>query len=277
MFEFLLLFLISIGIGIISSLTGIGGGSFIVPILIMFFNISTHKAIGTSLLIVIFTAISSTFAYYKQKRIDYKSGLYLIIGTIPGALIGAYLTNFFSSKELALLFGFFLIFISFRIIYKAFKKNEYDKNYKGKEIKNKKYYSYVEIIDSKGEVFKYYANIPFGILFSIFAGISSGMFGVGGGALAVPIMHIIVGMPMHIAIATSMFIMIFTSFSGVIGHILLGNILVELAMPLCIGIIFGTQVGALIARKLKARILEIIFGLILIIISLNLILKNLMF
>ncbi len=275
MFEFFLLFLISIGIGIISSLTGIGGGSFIVPVLIIFFNISTHKAIGTSLLIVIFTAISSTFAYYKQKRIDYKSGLYLIIGTIPGALIGSYLTIFFSSRELAFLFGFFLIFISFRIFYKAFKKNENNKKFKN--IKNKKYYSYVEIIDSKGEVFKYYANIPLGILFSILAGISSGMFGVGGGALAVPIMHIIVGMPMHIAIATSMFIMIFTSISGVIGHILLGNVLIELAIPLCIGIIFGTQIGAFIARKLKARILEIIFGLILIIISLNLILKNLIF
>jgi uncharacterized membrane protein YfcA len=273
MFEFFILFLISIGVGIISSLTGIGGGSFIVPVLIMFFNISTHKAIGTSLLIVIFTAISSTFAYYKQKRIDYKNGLYLIIGTIPGALIGSYLTIFFSSRELALLFGFFLIFISFRIIYKAFKKDENNKKYR--EIKNKKYYSYVEIIDSKGEVFKYYANTPLGIIFSIFAGISSGMFGIGGGALAVPIMHIIVGMPMHIAIATSMFTMIFTSISGVIGHILLGNVLIELAIPLCIGIIFGTQIGALIARKLKARILEIIFGLILIIISLNLILKNL--
>lgn len=271
MFELLFLSLIAIVVGIISSLTGIGGGSFIVPILIMFFNISTHKAVGTSLLIVIFTAISSTFAYYKQKRIDYKSGLYLIFGTIPGALIGAYLTNSFSSKELALLFGFFLILISFRMVYSSLKRNE---NVDHKKSKNEKHGLLIEIKDSNGQIFKYHANIPLGMLFSIFAGISSGMFGIGGGALAVPIMHIIVGMPIHIAIATSMFIMIFTSISGVIGHILLGNVLIELAIPLLIGIVFGTQIGALIARKLKAKILGTIFGLILILISLNLIIKN---
>jgi len=72
---------------------GVGGGFLIVPILVLIYGISTHLAVGTSAVMVVFTAVSSTFAYARQKRIDHKLGLILAIGSIPGAVVGAYATS----------------------------------------------------------------------------------------------------------------------------------------------------------------------------------------
>ena len=86
--------LLAVLVGVVAAMTGVGGGFLIVLILNLFFDLSVHQAVGTSLVTIIFTALFSTFAYARQKRIDYKLGSIFAIGTVPGAILGAYTTKF---------------------------------------------------------------------------------------------------------------------------------------------------------------------------------------
>src|SRR5512136_784764 len=102
-------------VGIAASLVGIGGGTFIVPILLIVYGFSpTQLATGTSLMAIIFTAIASTANYWRQKRIYFRTGLVLAVTTVPGAILGAFLADMLPSHTLAFIFGFFLIFMAAR-------------------------------------------------------------------------------------------------------------------------------------------------------------------
>jgi len=242
-------------VGIVSSMIGVGGGFLIVPILVLIYGVSTHLAVGTSAVMVVFTAVSSTFAYAKQKRIDHKLGLILAIGSIPGAVVGAYATSLVSTKDLASLFGAFLMILAVRMLVAPREKG-------------RTMWGWLRRIqDAGGQVFEYEADTVPGIFLSFFAGFASGFFGLGGGAVMVPVMVLVMTMPMHIAVATSMFIMIFTSTSAAAAHLLLRNVLADSAVALGIGIVIGTQVGAFAARRLKAKSLQRVFALFLIVIG----------
>jgi hypothetical protein len=241
-------------------MVGLGGGFLIVPILIFFFNLNSHEAVGTSMVMVIFTALSSTFAYARQKRIDYGVGLKLAIGTVPGALVGAYLTMLVSGELLTAMFGVFLLFVAFQIARTGRNRNATNTG------------SERNIVDAKGIRFNYMARVAPGLPISFLGGVVSGFFGVGGGTVLVPVMAIVVGMPMHIAIAGSMFIMCFTSISGAVTHLTLGNVVPEYALYLSIGIIFGTQIGAAVARRLKSQVLRKVFAASLVVVGIRMIL-----
>ena len=255
-----ILVIIAALVGIVSAMVGLGGGFLVVPILVFFFNLNSHEAVGTSMVMVIFTAISSTFAYSRQKRIDYSVGLKLAMGTVPGALVGAYLTTLVSGKLLTAMFGAFLLFVAFQIARTGSNNNATNTG------------SERNIVDSKGVRFNYRARVAPGVPLSFLGGVVSGFFGVGGGTVLVPVMAMVVGMPMHVAIAGSMFIMCFTSVSGALTHLSLGNVVPEYALYLSIGIIFGTQIGAAAARRLKSQLLRKVFAASLIIIGIRMIL-----
>jgi uncharacterized membrane protein YfcA len=97
---------------------GVGGGIFVVPILVLAFSLETRQAVGTSLVMIIFTALSATAAYYPQKRIDWKIGIAAAMVTVPGAAIGAYATQLFSSRNLAIIFGAVLFLMLIRRSYR---------------------------------------------------------------------------------------------------------------------------------------------------------------
>lgn len=246
-------------VGIVSSMIGVGGGFLIVPILVLIYAISTHLAVGTSVVMIIFAALSSAFAYARQRRIDYSLGLILATGSIPSAALGAYATSFISPEGLASLFGVFLIIVAVRMLVAPDS---------GKAKRGSRIWGWVRMIkDAQGQVFDYEANMVPGMALSLLAGFASGFFGVGGGAVMVPVMVLVMTMPMHIAVATSMFIMIFTSVSAATTHIVLGNLLADSAIALGVGIVFGTQVGAFAARRLKARSLQRVFAVFLLVIG----------
>jgi uncharacterized membrane protein YfcA len=108
---------------------------------------------------------------------------------------------------------------------------------------------------------------------SFFGGLASGLLGIGGGVLVVPIMTFAAGMLIHFATATSMFTMIFTSISGVTQHYQANHINFEYALLLALGAIFGAQIGAYISKKISGPNLRRIFGIILLIASINMIIK----
>jgi len=263
-------------VGILAAMVGVGGGIFVVPILTMVYGFSPLEAIGTSLAMIIFTSIFSTISYSRQKRIDYKAGLVLSVATIPGAIVGALtpeiiksifsLTREVVSSAVGLFFGLFLVFVALRMLITHTHKHQPKKT--GKLWHRK-------IIDSAGSVFEYYSDLKKGVPPSFFGGFFSGLLGIGGGVVMVPIMHFLIDFPLHLAVATSMFIMIFTSLAGASAHFTLGNVHLEYMALLCIGIIFGTQIGAYASKRISGKNLRRIFGIIVILVAILMIQKYL--
>ena len=267
MWNLIVLPLFAFIIGLIAAMLGIGGGVFMVPALVLlpWYNLDPATASGTSLAAIVFTSLSSTFRYREQKRIDYLLGFSLALTTIPGAFLGSYIKSIIETWILGLIFAFFLISVSIRMFVG---KREKNKNSASKYGKNKR-----KITDSYGKTFTYSVNfwlIPF---LGLAGGFCSGLLGIGGGAVLVPAMNLALGIPIHVAVATSMFIMIFTSISGTLTNIWLNQIRFDYALLLAVGIIFGAQFGAHYAARVSARNLQRMFAVVLLFMSIRMILK----
>jgi len=253
-------------IGIIAAMVGVGGGVFIVPFLTQVFDLNPVEAVGTSLATIVFTSLSSTVSYSRQKRIDYRIGAILTVATIPGAIAGAYTATIIESKLLGLIFGFFLVFVACQMMLRLpFSRLVPTK--KGKSWHRK-------ILDSYGTVFEYDADVKLSFPLSFLGGFFSGLLGIGGGTIVVPIMHLVANIPIHVAVATSMFTMIFTTISGVATHLLLETtISFDYVIFLALGVIFGAQVGAYLSKRTSVKNLKRIFGAVLLFVSVRMILK----
>jgi len=269
MWDLLLLPIIAFSIGIVAAMLGIGGGVFMVPALVLlpWYALDPAVASGTSLAAIIFTSLSSTLRYRKQRRIDYLLGLSLASTTIPGAFLGSYSKSLIETRLLGLIFAFFMIFVAARMLIGKRRGEERDTVRKVKRGRTRK------IIDTYGNVSIYSIDIRLIPFLGLAAGFSSGLLGIGGGAVLVPAMNLGIGVPIHIAVATSMFIMIFTSVAGTLTNIWLNQIRFDYAVLLAAGIIFGAQLGAYYAAKISARNLQRMFAVILIIASIRMILK----
>ena len=179
------------------------------------------------------------------------------MGTIPGALGGAYLTSLVESEMLEGLLGLFLLGLAVRMLLARElpdRRPDLDENCTRK-------------VDAHGHVFEYSAKPSRGFPGSFLAGMTSGIFGIGGGTLIVPLLRLGLSVPMHIAVPTSMFMMIFTSLAASLTHAALGHARLDYAIPLILGIVVGTQIGARLAKRTKARVLEKLLGFCLLIVG----------
>ena len=268
-YEIVFLPILSLFVGIIAAMLGIGGGVFIVPALKLIplsVEFTQQMAAGTSLAMIVFKALSSTSGYVRQERIDYKIGLLLATITIPGAFLGAYLTTMIAEDLLILIFALFILYVASRMIF-SYNLGNF------KLSKSRKTGWARRLVDSEGKVFDYVADMRIGLPLSFLAGVSSGLLGIGGGALMVPILHFVLSFPMHLAVATSVFIMVFTSISGVTTHTYFGNVQFQYALLLGVGVIFGAQIGAYVSKRVSSKNLRRIFGLLLVFVSIRMILK----
>jgi hypothetical protein len=250
-------------IAIVASLTGIGGGIFIVPVLTLLYEFVPANAVGTSLTTIIFTAVAATVNYAMQRRIYWRTGLVLAVTTAPGAYLGAWLTTQLDPRTLGLIFGFFLIIVAVYVISDVNSRLGRSKS-QNKDASTQK---------SDSELVRSRKTMVIGGGLSFFGGLASGLLGIGGGLLVVPIMAFAMGMSMHLATATSMFTMIFTSLSGVTQHYQAGHINFESALLLALGAIFGAQVGAYTSKRISSKNLRRVFGLVLIVSGINMIIK----
>ena len=247
-------------IAIVASLTGIGGGIFMVPVMTLLYAFLPANAAGTSLTVIIFTAVASTLNYARQKRIYWRTGLVLAVVTAPGAYLGAWLTTILSPRDLGLIFGFFLIGVAVYII------ADLNNLRRSQSQETRARMSDIELIKSG-------KTLVLGAGLSFFGGLASGLLGIGGGLLVVPIMTFAMGTAIHLATATSMFTMIFTSISGVAQHYQANHINFEIALLLALGAIFGAQVGAYTSKRISSRNLRRVFGIVVIVSGVNMILK----
>jgi len=265
---FFVLLMLGIIVGLPASMCGLGGGFILVPTLILVFNLSPQNAIAISLVAMCGTTISAALGYIKQKRVDYKLALLYDVFDIPGVIVGAYLTTILPKNLLIGLCGFFILFLSLLMLRnlrtrKTSKNEESDMTCNGWGRK---------VSDSMNQVFEYKIRRPSLIVISsLLSGLVTGLVGLGGGITDTTTM-ILLGIPSHIAIASSEFAMALTNGAGVITHGFLQNISIGYAIPITIGTILGAQVGVLLAKRTKQKTLKRILPVVSLLFSIRLIL-----
>ncbi|SEP94748.1 hypothetical protein SAMN05216232_1415 [Virgibacillus subterraneus] len=252
--------LIAVISAFIGSLIGLGGGIILIPsLLIMYQNFDSfawatpQMIVGISLIAMVFTAFSSTISYYKERRVDYRLGLLLLTGSIPGGIFGSWLNQFVDSDKFTLYFGLLMITLSLSFLIKR------------KQPKSK-----------SGDTYQYNVSIWPAFIISLGVGILSGMFGIGGGSIMVPVMILLFGLPVHIATATSMFMILFISIISASTHIALGHVAWEYVFFFIPGAWIGGTIGAKINQKINGNILEWFIRIILIVIGIRLIIDGIM-
>ncbi len=268
----IILILVGFLSAIIGSLVGIGGGIIIVPTLIYFGvtmnvldEITPQTAIGTSSIILIATGLSSTIGYLKQKQVDIKNGFLFLIGIIPGALIGAYLSQYLTIHSFNLYFGIFLIVVAIMLMIrhrippiKAFQQELYMKSF----------------TDAHGEHYRYGVVPSIAIIASFVIGLTAGLFGIGGGALMTPLMLLVFRFPPHVAVGTSMMMIFFSSLTGSIGHIVLGHVLWGYSIILIISSWIGAQIGVKLNKTVKSDTVVLILRLVMLALGVYLIIRS---
>jgi len=242
------------------TLIGAGGGIFFVPIFLYFFGWEPTQVIGTSLTIVMFNALSGSYAYVKQKKVIYRAAIWFSLATIPGAIIGATWSNYFTGTTFRLAFGILLLFIASLMAFKNWQKG-------------RKAPQSTDGEDIPMDQVKF--SMPVGIAISFVVGFISSIFGIGGGVVHVPAMVYLLGFPAHYATATSHFVLAVSSVVGVITHFKEGHILYAPAAFSGIGAIVGAQWGARLSKKIKARSILLLLSFALFLLAARLILTAL--
>jgi uncharacterized membrane protein YfcA len=271
--EALLVFVLGFVVGVPSSMVGLGGGIMIVPALIILFQVPAQNAIAISLVAILGTTVSSTIGYIRHKQVDYKLGLLYDILDVPGIVLGAYITTFLPENILIGICGAFILFITI-ILIRSKRKPEGPVSILGESgtrewIRNREWNR--NGIDHKGRAFTYALSNPLLALTSSFVGgIITGLAGLGGGITDVSTM-ILLGIPTHIAVASSEFAMAITNGVGVVAHGLLNNLLLEYAIPITMGTVIGAQLGCALAKRVKGKTIRNILAVIAVLSALRLI------
>jgi uncharacterized protein len=226
--------------GLLGALTGIGGGVLLTPILALHFGIPIREAIGTSLVAVITTSAASSSVHLQRHTTDIRLGMTLELATALGAAVMAYLVGYFNRSALEGLFAAFLLYSSITILAKRGKVKAED-----------------EPVARNGEIaIPPYEpqRYPLGLSASLVAGALSGLLGIGGGPIKVPVMYIFMNVPLMVATATSNFMIGVTAAASAIVYYRRGDILVQYAAPLAVGVFVGSLLGARLAPRVHTKV-----------------------
>ncbi|HDS16471.1 MAG TPA: sulfite exporter TauE/SafE family protein [Proteobacteria bacterium] len=248
MVSYLWLSVLSLALGAIGTLIGAGGGFVLVPVLLLLYPQESPQTITSISLAVVFcNALSGSLAYAWKRRIDYRSGLLFAAATIPGAVIGALTTDFFPRRLFNVVFG--IIMIAAALYLAFFRETEpAPARTGGKQLTSRK------VVESNGKIHVFSYNLNLGLWLSLFVGYLSSLLGIGGGIVHVPILVRLLNFPVHLATATSHFILAIMALAGTIVHMLTGSFSesgVQLTIFLGLGVMGGAQLGARLSDRMR--------------------------
>jgi len=245
-------------IGIVSGVFGVGGGFILVPALNIIASFPIKLAISNSLFYVTVISLSGAITHVRNKNVVIPVAVICSVVSVITTQLGIYLLGKTPPKILVILFCLLLTIVSINFFTQALKRT-------------KKTESETEIEIAKEYVIKeYFVSSVTGI----FSGIASGLFGIGGGTIIIPMLNFFLKTPLKRAIGTSTLVIFFTGLSGTITHLINKNISLDIMIPLSLGGMLGIQAGIRILTKMPERTLKLLFGILLIFICLNLLWRN---
>ncbi len=233
--------------GLLGSLTGLGGGVVIIPLLTLLLHVDIHYAIGASLVSVIATSSGSAAAYVKEGITNIRLGMFLEIATTTGAFAGAILAIYLPTQFIAILFGVILISAAATSLRKKAEQITHQKTFLTEKLKLGGNYP----VD--GELVDYeVSNVAGGFFMMLFAGVISGLLGIGSGALKVLAMDGVMRIPFKVSTTTSNFMIGVTAAASAVVYLQRGYIHPGIAMPVVIGVLFGAISGSKILVNTKS-------------------------
>lgn len=271
MIEGLLLLCGGAAAGLFGSLLGLGGGLLIVPLLTLGFGLPLLTAVGISLVCVIVTSSAAAGVFLERRVANLRLGMTLELFTACGALVGGLVAFLLPESILEGLFSLLLVYVALTMA-------------RGRAAPRP--------APSAGETLAATAGTPsdspaasrsglgafvdglsgpdyrirhfgLGVVGSVVAGLASALLGIGGGLVKVPVMHVVMGIPLRIATATSNLMIGITASASAIIYLLRGGIDPYAAAPTAVGVFLGASVGSRIAQRVDLRILRGLFVAIL--------------
>lgn len=264
MSEVLILFLGAMSAGLLGALTGLGGGIIIIPLLTLGFGVPVHYAIGASLISVIGTSSGAAVAFVKEGFTNMRIGMFLEIATTTGAIGGALISGYLNGNTIAIIFASLLIFTS--IMNLKGKPDHQEARVAGSLEDRLKLYG---TFPDKGGIIKTYSarnTIP-GFLIMCFAGVMSGLLGIGSGALKVLAMDNVMKIPFKVSTTTSNFMIGVTAVASTLIYFQRGEIIPVITAPVLIGVIFGSYIGSKTLMVSKTKKLKVVFALVVMAVS----------
>ena len=253
--------------GLLGSILGLGGGIIIVPALTLLFGYPMQEAIGASLVAVIATSTGSASHYVEEGTSNVRLGLILGVVTSLGGLIGAMVAVYTDQYILAFLFGLMLIYTAYYMIRSSESAGICPMAPCGKLDLSCSYQEGEERVEYGVR------DLGKGMAGSLVGGVQSGLLGVGGGVINVPVMRLWMGVPMRAACATSNYMIGITALAGAIVYFQFGLIMAGLAAVVAIGVLCGSLLGSRLSRKVQGKALKTVFSVVLISVALLMFLK----
>jgi uncharacterized protein len=257
----LLLVLGSATAGFLGSLTGLGGGVVLVPLLTIFFKVDLRYAIGASLVSVIATSSGAAAAYVKEGFSNIRIGMFLEIATTLGALCGAFLATVVPTRVLAIIFGLVLLYSAY-LSRKPRTRQERDLPPDPLATKLKMNGSFPS--EEGGSRQYNVQNVPAGFSLMFGAGALSGLLGIGSGAVKVLAMDQAMKLPFKVSTTTSNFMIGVTAAASAGIYLNRGYIDPGLAMPVMLGVLYGSLLGARILMRADTKVLRLLFSLVIV-------------
>lgn len=238
-----------IAAGFICGLFGMGGGSLLVPAIFHVFKLPMKESIGTSLFVIVFSAISALINYVRYNQVRAKIALYIVPCGIAGAQAGALLTDRLPETAVRYIFVILITVLGIKMFF-------YPENGGASCEEGEMRYSKIQAI-----------------LIGLLAGFISGLCGVGGAVLLIPLLYIFLKMPMHACIGTALIAIFFNSISGGIGYIVRGYVDYRLGVLLGIGSMAAAPLGARLSINIPREKLRRMFAVILVLSGLSILVR----
>lgn len=261
----LILLLGAYAAGLLGSLTGLGGGVVVIPLLTLLFGMDFHYAVGAALVSSIATSSGSGAAYVREGITNVRLGMLLEIATTIGAVLGASVAVWLNNSYIALIYAAVLLLTAAM----QQRKHTEHSNVQGSPLARrlKLFGTYPQ---KDGTLTPYQlTNVAGGMSVMLVAGVLSGILGIGSGVLKVIAMDGIMKVPFRVSTTTSNFMMGVTACASAVVYIQRGVIVPGIAMPVLIGVLLGALTGARLLKHLDVRLLRKIFAVAILAVALN--------
>jgi uncharacterized protein len=243
--------------GLLGALTGLGGGVVVTPVLSSFLGVDLRFAIGASLVSVIATSSGAAAAYVREGFSNIRAGMFLEIATTLGAVAGAHLTTVLPGSTLAIIFGAVLLYSAWHSFQVRQEKHaersdplavrlRLESNYPGRQ----------GIVDYKVD------RVKGGFSLMFVAGLLSGLLGIGSGAMKVIAMDQVMRFPFKVSTTTSNFMIGVTAAASAGVYLSRGYIDPGVAMPVMLGVLAGSFLGARWLVASRTRMLRVVFAFV---------------
>jgi len=247
---------------IVGAMLGIGAGFIVVPVLVLIFGLPMHNAITISLVVIVAMSVSVSRLNVRRGFVNVKLASMLELSAVIGAIAGAFFAVKTNPDKLKMIFSIALflsaVFTVKKFMSKKSRQNLKTKNDVPKELDGRLYdYKNRKIIRYSVE------NVPIALMGTLLGGLLSGLMGIGGGILNVPVLNLLCKMPIKAAGATSNYMLAVTACAGATIYILKGYLLTSFALPLILGVVMASSLGVKIFQNIKSKYIEILLAVIL--------------